>query len=400
MARSVIVALALFSFWLPACGTPDEAGSDGANDEGTDGDSTSGGTEGGEGSGEGGDGDGDGDVDGDGDGNGDGDGDCGNGEIDPGEQCDDANADQTDGCVMCKLAYCGDGYTQAGVEECDDGNEDDDDACQPTFCTESYCGDGKVWAGMEECDDGNMDDDDACIACVAATCGDGFVQAGVEDCDDANMDDTDDCVDGCVAAACGDGFIQDGVEECDDDNMADDDGCSSSCLWEYRYAFVTSTTHTGDLGGLAGADAICNARAAAENLPGTYMAWISTNQGSPSTRFTQSTVPYITPDPQYGTVANDWADLVDSSLITALARTEAGGPSINITGNTCGGSLRLARTGTTAMGTAAIQTCSNFSSGANNSFGSIGKTTSVDGAWSTCVDRACDGLMPIYCFQQ
>ncbi len=41
--------------------------------------------------------------------------------------------------------------------------------------------------------------------------------------------------------------------------------------------FVTSTTVTGNLGGLAGADAMCTARAAAAGLPGTYRAWLSTS---------------------------------------------------------------------------------------------------------------------------
>jgi len=41
-------------------------------------------------------------------------------------------------------------------------------------------------------------------------------------------------------------------------------------------AFVTSTSHTGALGGLAGADAICQARAQAASLPGTFKAWLST----------------------------------------------------------------------------------------------------------------------------
>jgi hypothetical protein len=41
--------------------------------------------------------------------------------------------------------------------------------------------------------------------------------------------------------------------------------------------FVTSTEQAGgDLGGLSGADSICNDRAAAAGLPGTYVAWLST----------------------------------------------------------------------------------------------------------------------------
>lgn len=44
---------------------------------------------------------------------------------------------------------------------------------------------------------------------------------------------------------------------------------------EPNVVFVTSTTHTGNLGGLAGADAICQAGAFNAGLHGTYRAWLS-----------------------------------------------------------------------------------------------------------------------------
>ncbi|MEZ4310924.1 MAG: hypothetical protein R3F14_23020, partial [Polyangiaceae bacterium] len=48
---------------------------------------------------------------------------CGNGIVDPGEQCDDGNDDNTDDCIYnCRKPHCGDGYLHAGVEECDTGH--------------------------------------------------------------------------------------------------------------------------------------------------------------------------------------------------------------------------------------------------------------------------------------
>ena len=56
---------------------------------------------------------------------------CGDGilrsDLQPGdagyEECDDANADNTDACVSeCVSARCGDGHIQVGIETCDDGN--------------------------------------------------------------------------------------------------------------------------------------------------------------------------------------------------------------------------------------------------------------------------------------
>jgi cysteine-rich repeat protein len=301
---------------------------------------------------------------------------CGDGYLQEGvEECDDANTDNTDECAECAVATCGDGFVQEGVETCDDGNTDDTDACLST-CEPASCGDGLVQAGVEECDDANMDSTDDCIDCVAAVCGDGFVQVGVEECDDANMDNGDGCDDTCVGAVCGDGLLQTG-EECDDTNVDAMDGCSPVCAWEYRVAFATSTTHAGDLGGLEGADAICNMLAEDAGLQGagTYMV------------------------PDGNKVADDWADLTDGDLDFAVARTETGALSVD-TAAMCGGSMRLARTGTDEFGAIAASTCVDFSSGDANEVSLVGRSASNVSEWSNCGEIACDVLLPIYCFQQ
>jgi len=60
---------------------------------------------------------------------------CGNGVIDPGEQCDDGNTVSGDGCSStCTTegsARCGDGILDAG-EQCDDGNTVSGDGCSST----------------------------------------------------------------------------------------------------------------------------------------------------------------------------------------------------------------------------------------------------------------------------
>ena len=76
---------------------------------------------------------------------------------------------------------------------------------------------------------------------------------------------------------CGNGMVE-GDEECDDGNANDLDGCSSTCVLEARLVFITSTLHDGNLGGVAGADQICNELASDAGLPGTYMAWLSSSQ--------------------------------------------------------------------------------------------------------------------------
>jgi cysteine-rich repeat protein len=153
---------------------------------------------------------------------------CGNGVLDPGEQCDDGNTVNDDTCSnACRNAACGDGILQAG-EQCDDNNTVNGDACTST-CQNARCGDGIVQAGVEQCDDGNTVDDDACSnSCQDARCGDGIVQAG-ETCDDGNNTSSDACTNLCAAARCGDGIVQAGVEGCDDGNTVDNDACSNAC---------------------------------------------------------------------------------------------------------------------------------------------------------------------------
>jgi cysteine-rich repeat protein len=57
---------------------------------------------------------------------------CGDGVVDPGEQCDDGdgrNAAHLRCNAMCRLNVCGDGDVLTGVEECDDGNTNPNDSC-------------------------------------------------------------------------------------------------------------------------------------------------------------------------------------------------------------------------------------------------------------------------------
>lgn len=80
------------------------------------------------------------------------------------EQCDEGrfNAPLPDRCrVDCTAPRCTDGIVDSG-EECDDGNEANDDGCS-NRCRAARCGDGirQIFRG-EECDDGNSVDDDGC----------------------------------------------------------------------------------------------------------------------------------------------------------------------------------------------------------------------------------------------
>ncbi len=78
--------------------------------------------------------------------------DCGNGLVEPGEECDDGNVVETDGCRnSCAWAACGDGAIRTGVEECDDGNTVSGDGCS-AICLLCNGGDARfTWSGNNHC---------------------------------------------------------------------------------------------------------------------------------------------------------------------------------------------------------------------------------------------------------
>jgi len=93
---------------------------------------------------------------------------CGDGKVQSllGEQCESSIHDPTlpFGCVRCRFVSvsCGDGVIDPG-EECDDGQRNSaspDARCRPD-CSFSRCGDG-ILDTNEMCDDGNLLEGDAC----------------------------------------------------------------------------------------------------------------------------------------------------------------------------------------------------------------------------------------------
>jgi hypothetical protein len=196
---------------------------------------------------------------------------------------------------------------------------------------------------------------------------------------------------------------------CDGCCGGSDDSCGS-CL-----VFATSSLHTGALGGLSGADSICQHRAGPGqgNLPGIYKAWLSNGTGpnspAPANRFRHSQQPYrlVNGDP----VAANWADLT----------TCAGSPSVCIDNpiniSETGGSLESAQVWTYTLpdGTAgdshiaSASTCRNWESDEAvnclldpSGCGAIGADFFRDEFWTDA-----NAIVPcrvaeqrLYCFQQ
>lgn len=92
---------------------------------------------------------------------------CGDGIVDPGEECDDGNRNNNDACTnSCRRNVCGDGIVHVGVEECDQGVNNGRRTCTADYgssclsCSTScrhvassggFCGNG-VREGSEQCD--------------------------------------------------------------------------------------------------------------------------------------------------------------------------------------------------------------------------------------------------------
>jgi len=186
---------------------------------------------------------------------------CGNGTIDPQEQCDPAaqptgcpagqNCSVND-CVCVTPPSCGDGFINP-PEQCDPqavptGCGTSLPVCNPASCQceQPSCGNNQVEAG-EQCD-GTADAacPGACLPpgdanqCQCPRCGDDDVNQPSEECDGI---DQSNCTVGCNPPGdpqecrcvggprCGDGMVDPG-EQCDDGNTINGDGCSSTCQLE------------------------------------------------------------------------------------------------------------------------------------------------------------------------
>lgn len=164
-----------------------------------------------------------------------------------------------------------------------------------------------------------------------------------------------------------------------------------------KRVFVSSTTSTGNMGGLNGADNICQTRANAAALGGTWKAWLSSSTTSAASRLTQSSSPYVLVN---GTlVANNWADLTDGSIVNPINRTEFG----NVTAN---GAVWTHTTTTGAQATTnAGQVCSDWtvSTSGNTLVHCAGSPFQVNGDWTAGYSGCaypCNQQWPLFCFEQ
>lgn len=167
--------------------------------------------------------------------------------------------------------------------------------------------------------------------------------------------------------------------------------------------FVTSERLTGsEIGGLAGADAMCTAYANTAGLVGAYKAWLSTSVQSPATRFDNidRAGPWILPRTTSDganpppTVATGFTDLTtcdgEVCLRHAIDRDQNG---------TTPTAVAVVWTGTFKDGTFAGLDCTGWTT--NVGQGRSGVSTASSPAWTdNSVAPSCDSAFRLYCFQQ
>ena len=151
-------------------------------------------------------------------------------------------------------------------------------------------------------------------------------------------------------------------------------------------AFVTSTSHApASLGGLAGADNICQARAVGAGLSGTYRAWLSSSTVSAMSRLgTASGWVRVDGKP----VANSLNDLVEGKMFYPMRINESGDDVLDVRVLTGTQNGVFASTGIS---------CVDYTANVAG-FVRTGASAAHGGNWSAFGAMQCSSTAPLYCF--
>jgi hypothetical protein len=223
--------------------------------------------------------------------------------------------------------------------------------------------------------------------------------AGLSECNSSCVDtknNPDYCGD-CETACDDSSFCLNG--SCAPSGCATDAHCSTGqCINNIcrlpKVVFLSSAKYNGNLGGISGADTKCQGLAIAAGFSGTYKAWLSDATTSPVETFNKSEIPYILID---GTiVAQNWGDLVDGNLLTAINIMEDGG-----SGGTWGNNV-WTHTTVTAYPASTYNPCNGWIDATNSYGSSTGTSSRNDTGWTWDPSNGvlCAETKRLYCFEQ
>lgn len=333
--------------------------------------------------------------------------DCGSTDCDDSSECGPGEFCSSTDDLCCTRSYgesngclfgCqNDGDCQAG-ENCTRGR------CQLACATNADCPSSAYECSATRCErscqvDGDCSPDENCELglCVAGCAVD-------DDCGQGRI-----CAAGACILGCDNNDDCSFDQECQPDGTCDVPGSGSlQCGAELgnRCVFITeSGVGGGNLGGLAGADAICKARADASSLSGMsgrmWQAWLSHDGNSPSNRWIErATVRYLKTNGAQ--VANDFGDLASGGIDDPINVSEngtavAGGPvwtrtDANGAGQFC----------TEGDPNSADCDCNGWTADASFTTGQIGDSARATIRWTEGdpVNAACDNTdVRLFCFE-
>jgi hypothetical protein len=152
-----------------------------------------------------------------------------------------------------------------------------------------------------------------------------------------------------------------------------------------KRVFVTSSTTAGNFGGVTQADAICKSLAERANVPGRFVAWLSTDDLNAAARIT-------------GT--GPWFRMDGRLVFPSKLAITADGPSAEIDRDERNNRqvAALVWTGTQASGVASPATCVNYTNA--RATGQTGRTNQTDREWTQSGPTFCTQAQHLYCFEQ
>ena len=172
-----------------------------------------------------------------------------------------------------------------------------------------------------------------------------------------------------------------------------------------KTVFVTSKVSSGNLGGLSGADAMCQSLAGQASLLGTYKAWLSSTTSSAASRLTHSTGPYVLVNGV--PVATSWTGLTHPPLLSAIDIDENGSPAPPAaSGTTSGPGAWTATNPDGSLGTVSGATCTDWTTAGPSNGAVLGFADRTDQSWTAgCSAQGagstiCGGNAALYCFEQ
>lgn len=157
-----------------------------------------------------------------------------------------------------------------------------------------------------------------------------------------------------------------------------------------KRVFVTSTTHTGNLGGLSGADTVCQLRATEASLPNAsnYKAWLSTSSFHAKDRLTSNGPWYRLDNVK---IADSKTDLTDGKIFTAISQTQ--------TGAYINSAYFEVWTGTTTDGQVGLNNCNDWFTDDSYYSGLVGYGNESGSMWTSATFRVCNNSRALYCFE-